>query len=177
VLRLAAAPGQRIQPPVRTLHEIPVCYGEEYGPDLDAVARFGGCTAEDVMRLHSERTYRVYMMGFLPGFAYLGKVNERIALGRHEIPRMQVAAGSVAIAGFQTGIYPLDTPGGWRVIGRTWITAFDPARPEPSLLQAGDLVRFVPVSRDSYLAALSRKSDHGECCSGGSLDQPNGRRV
>jgi len=157
VLGRAVAPDKRIQPPVRALHEIPVCYGEEYGPDLDAVARFGGCTGEDVVRLHSERTYRVYMMGFLPGFAYLGKVNERIAIGRHETPRMQVAAGSVAIAGFQTGIYPLDTPGGWRVIGRTWITPFDPARPEPSLLQAGDRVQFVPISRKAYLDARGSK--------------------
>jgi inhibitor of KinA len=155
-LSRGVAPDTRIQPPIRALHEIPVCYGDEYGPDLDDVARFGGCTGEDVVRLHSERTYRVYMMGFLPGFAYLGKVNERIAMGRHETPRMQVAARSVAIAGFQTGIYPLDAPGGWRVIGRTWITPFDPARPEPSLLQAGDMVRFAPISRQSYREAVER---------------------
>lgn len=140
-------------------HEIPVCYGEELGPDLEDVARFAKCAAEDVVRLHSEPTYRVYMIGFLPGFAYLGKVDERIGIGRHETPRMRVAAGSVAIAGFQTGIYPMDSPGGWHVIGRTWLRPFDLRRREPSLFRAGDTVRFVSVDRSAYLDAESRQSD------------------
>lgn len=133
------------------LHEIPVCYGDEFGPDLEAVARFARCSTEEVVRLHSERTYRVYMIGFLPGFAYLGKLDERIGMSRHETPRMRVEAGSVALAGFQTGIYPVDSPGGWRVIGRTWVRPFDLQRPEPSLFRPADMVRFLPVSRAAYL--------------------------
>ena len=132
------------------LHEIPVCYEDEFGPDLEDVARFARCSAEEVVRLHSEHTYRVYLIGFLPGFAYLGKVDERIGMGRQETPRMRVAAGSVAIAGFQTGIYPIDSPGGWRIVGRTWVRPFNLQRPEPSLFRPGDMVRFLPVSRAAY---------------------------
>jgi KipI family sensor histidine kinase inhibitor len=134
-------------------HEIPVCYGDEFGPDLGDVADFGGCAEDEVIRLHSEPAYRVYMMGFLPGFAYLGSVPEQIRMGRLAAPRLRVRAGSVAIAGLQTGVYPLDAPGGWRIIGRTWIKPFDAERPKPWLFQAGDTVRFVPVGRAEYLAA------------------------
>lgn len=140
------------------VHEIPVCYGDEFGPDLEDVARFARCSTEEVVRLHSGRTYRVYMLGFLPGFAYLGKVDERIGMGRHEAPRMRVQAGSVAIAGFQTGIYPVDSPGGWRVVGRTWVRPFDLRRPEPSLFRPGDMVRFLPVSRAAFLEGSRRAS-------------------
>jgi KipI family sensor histidine kinase inhibitor len=93
------------------------------------------------------------MMGFLPGFAYLGSVSERIRMGRLEMPRLKVWAGSVAIAGQQTGVYPQDAPGGWRIIGRTWIRPFDTTRSNPWLFQAGDTVRFVPVSRAAYVGA------------------------
>ena len=158
MLTRAAASDGIARPPSAARHEIPVCYGDEFGPDLDDVARFARCTAEDVVRLHSEGIYRVYMMGFLPGFAYLGKVDERIAMGRHETPRMRVAAGSIALAGSQTGVYPMESPGGWRVIGRTWMRPFDLQRPEPSLFRAGDTVRFVPMSRASYLDALTRRA-------------------
>jgi len=154
-LRRAAKSDGAARPSAGVLHDIPVCYGEELGPDLGDVARFGQCTEDDVVRLHSERAYRIYMMGFLPGFPYLGTVNERIRIGRHETPRLRVAAGSVAIADFQTGIYPLETPGGWRVIGRTWIRPCDVRRPEPLLFHVGDRVRFVPVSRDVYFHASS----------------------
>lgn len=143
-------------------HEVPVCYGGEFGPDLEEVARFARCTEDDVVGLHSERTYRVYMMGFLPGFAYLGTVNARIGMGRHDTPRMRVPAGSVGIASFQTGIYPMDTPGGWQIIGRTWIRPFDLQRSEPWLFRARDGVRFVPVSRQAYLDAAAGKSGDGE---------------
>jgi KipI family sensor histidine kinase inhibitor len=138
----------------QTGHEIPVCYGDEFGPDLADVARFGACGEDEVVRLHCAPTYHVYMMGFLPGFAYLGSVPEQIRMGRLDTPRLRVQAGSVAIAGLQTGIYPLDAPGGWRVIGRTWIKPFDPQRRDPWLFRAGDSVRFVPVSRAAYLGAL-----------------------
>lgn len=123
--------------------EIPVTYGGSSGPDLAAVAEYAGCSEADVVRLHTGSTYRVYMLGFLPGFAYLGSVDRRIAMPRLETPRMRVAAGSVGIAGEQTGIYPYDTPGGWRVIGWTSTRVFDARRSEPFLLKAGDHVRFV----------------------------------
>jgi inhibitor of KinA len=125
--------------------EIPVCYGGEYGPDLDEVAAFAHCSADDVVRRHSESVYRVYMLGFLPGFAYLGAVDETIAMPRRQTPRPAVPAGSVGIAGRQTGVYPSDSPGGWRLVGRTPWRMFDAARPRPALLDAGDRVRFVPV--------------------------------
>jgi inhibitor of KinA len=132
------------------VHEIPVCYGGEYGPDLLDLARFAGCSEEDVVRRHSDPAYRVYMMGFLPGFAYLGTVDERLRMGRHETPRLRVPAGSVAIAGFQTGVYPLESPGGWRVIGRTWVKPYDERRTDPLLFRTGDEVRFVPVTADRF---------------------------
>jgi KipI family sensor histidine kinase inhibitor len=124
---------------------IPVSYGREAGPDLASVADFGGCSVEQVIRLHTAPVYRVYMLGFLPGFAYLGIVDRRIAMPRLDAPRVRVPAGSVGIAGTQTGIYPCDTPGGWRIIGRTVTKLFDPTRIEPFLLKAGDRVRFVAV--------------------------------
>ena len=125
--------------------DIPVNYGGEFGPDLRAVAEFARCSEADVVRLHSGTRYRVYMMGFLPGFAYMGSVDSRIAMPRLDTPRVRVAAGSVAIAAHQTGIYPCDTPGGWRIIGRTSTRLFDASRPEPFFLKAGDQVSFVPA--------------------------------
>lgn len=123
--------------------DVPVTYGGASGPDLSAVAEFGGCSEADVVRLHTQTDYRVYMLGFLPGFAYMGSVDARIAMPRLETPRLRVSAGSVGIAGSQTGIYPCDTPGGWRIIGHTSVKMFDSARSEPFLLKAGDRVRFV----------------------------------
>jgi inhibitor of KinA len=123
--------------------EIPVEYGGEHGPDLAAVAQFARCSEAEVVRLHTAVSYRVYMLGFLPGFAYMGPVDPRIAMPRLDAPRLRVAAGSVGIAGSQTGIYPCETPGGWRLIGRTRETMFDLTRHEPALLRAGDCVTFV----------------------------------
>jgi inhibitor of KinA len=123
--------------------EIPVTYG---GPDLDAVAAHAGCSAADVIKRHSDRTYRVYMLGFVAGFAYMGRVDPSIAMSRHRVPRERVPAGSVGIAGLQTGVYPVDSPGGWQLIGHTPTVMFDATRDRPSLLAAGDLVRFVPVA-------------------------------
>jgi inhibitor of KinA len=122
--------------------EIPVVYGGPSGPDLGTVAEFAHCSEADVVRLHTGVRYRVYMLGFLPGFAYMGSVDRRIAMARLDTPRLRVAAGSVGIAGEQTGIYPCETPGGWRVIGRTASKMFDAARAEPFLLKAGDYVKF-----------------------------------
>ena len=131
----------------RKVIEIPVQYGGEGGPDLAAVAQFAGCSERDVIARHSGRTYRVYMLGFVPGFAYLGRVDSSIAAPRHRVPRERVPAGAVGIAGGQTGVYPVDSPGGWQLIGRTDAVMFDANRERPSLLAPGDLVRFMPVTR------------------------------
>jgi len=125
--------------------DIPVTYGGEAGPDLPAVAEFARCSETEVVRLHTATTYHVYMLGFLPGFPYMGTIDARIALPRLETPRLRVPAGSVGIAGPQTGIYPTDSPGGWRIIGRTSVNLFDLSRREPFLLKAGDRVRFAAV--------------------------------
>jgi KipI family sensor histidine kinase inhibitor len=130
--------------PDRAPIEIPVSYGGVDGPDLDAVAEFAGCTPADVIERHSMRTYRVYMLGFVPGFAYMGRVDSSIAAPRHRIPRERVPVGSVGIAGGQTGVYPVVSPGGWQLIGRTSTVMFDANRAQPSLLSPGDLVRFTP---------------------------------
>jgi len=129
----------------RAVIEIPVNYGGDYGPDLDAVATFAGCSVDEVIKRHSGRTYRVYMLGFIPGFAYMGRVDPSLAAPRHRVPRERVPAGSVGIAGLQTGVYPVESPGGWQLIGHTTTMMFDANRDQPSLLSAGDLVRFVPA--------------------------------
>lgn len=130
--------------------EVPVCYEGELAPDLADVAAFGGCTRDEVVALHSARAYRVYMVGFVPGFAYLAEVDARIAAPRRPTPRTAVPRGSVAIAGGQTGVYPATTPGGWNIIGRTPLKPYDPARVEPFLFRVGDEVRFVPISRELF---------------------------
>jgi antagonist of KipI len=128
------------------LHEIEVLYGGESGPDLAPLARERGLSEEDVVRLHAGRPYAVLMLGFKPGFAYLGLLPEALDCSRLATPRVRVPAGSVAVAGRQTGIYPVASPGGWRLVGRTSRRLFDPFRAEPALLAAGDRVRFVPVA-------------------------------
>jgi KipI family sensor histidine kinase inhibitor len=132
--------------PPRTPIEIGVHYGGDAGPDLEAVAAHAGCSVAEVIARHAARTYRVYMLGFVPGFAYLGRVDSSIAAPRHRVPRERVPAGSVGIAGEQTGVYPVTSPGGWQLIGRTESMMFDPVRSRPSLLAPGDLVRFVPLA-------------------------------
>jgi len=127
--------------------EIPVRYGGEGGPDLPAVAQFAGVTQDEVVRLHASVVYRVYLIGFAPGFAYLGSVPAQIAAPRLTTPRLRVPAGSIGIAGRQTGIYPSATPGGWQLIGRTDVSLFNPRREPPTLLQPGDRVRFIPVTQ------------------------------
>jgi len=142
----AVVPDATTSVPVR----IPVCYGGELGPDLASVAVFAGMPEEEVVRVHSSATYRVFMLGFVPGFAYLGLVDERIAMPRHSTPRVRVPTGSVGIAGVQTGIYPTESPGGWQLIGRTPTRPFDPARSEPFLMKAGDSVQFYAIDRVEY---------------------------
>lgn len=129
---------------------IPVCYDLEFGPDLLDVARHARLTPTDVVRLHSSPTYLVYFLGFSPGFAYLGGLPEVLHTSRLATPRPLVAAGSVGIAGNQTGIYPFDSPGGWRVIGRTPWRMFDPQAAPPTRLQPGDCVKFSPIDRAAF---------------------------
>jgi len=130
--------------------EIPVLYGGDAGPDLAHVSAFAHRSAPEVIALHALVEYRVYMLGFSPGFPYMGRVPEPIAMPRLPTPRIKVPAGSVGIAGFQTGIYPIESPGGWRLIGRTPLRLYDPDRPAPFLFQPGDRVRFVPISQPDY---------------------------
>jgi antagonist of KipI len=124
--------------------DVPVIYGGDEGPDLAQVAAFARCSPETVIERHAVREYRVFMLGFLPGFAYLAPVDETIAMPRRATPRLSVPAGSVGIAGLQTGVYPRDSPGGWQIIGRTTEKLFDPDGRPPALLAPGDHVRFVP---------------------------------
>ena len=131
-------------------HTVPVCYGGDFGPDLAAVAAFAECSKARVIKTHGAAVYRVYMLGFLPGFAYMGPVDERIAMPRRESPRLRVPAGSVGIAGRQTGVYPVLAPGGWQLIGRTPVKPFDLERSQPFLLAPGDRVRFEAVSESEY---------------------------
>ena len=132
---------------------VPVCYGGEHGPDLEEVARFASCSPEEVVRLHTAVVYRVYMLGFVSGFAYLGRVDARIAMPRRQSPRLRVPTGSVGIAGVQTGVYPTETPGGWRLIGRTPLRPFSADREPPFLFKPGDAVTFQPIDPSSYAAA------------------------
>lgn len=134
---------------------VPVLYGGEEGPDLQAVADHNGLTAEEVVRRHSGRDYYCYMLGFTPGFPYLGGMDESIATPRLAKPRTRIPAGSVGIAGKQTGIYPIDSPGGWQLIGRTPLRLFDPTACEPFLADAGLWIRFKPISRSDF-EALAR---------------------
>ena len=137
--------------------EVPVCYGGAYGEDLPAVARHAGLSEEEVIRLHSGRTYRIYMLGFLPGFPYLGGLDERLFTPRRETPRTRIPAGSVGIGGQQTGIYPMESPGGWQLIGRTPLCLFAPGRTLP--YAAGDSIRFVPIDEREFarIAAQERE--------------------
>jgi len=130
--------------------QIPVCYGGQFGPDLEYVAEHNNLTVDEVIEIHSGGQYLVYMIGFAPGFPYLGGMSEKIAAPRRQSPRTAIPAGSVGIAGMQTGVYPITTPGGWQLIGRTPLELFRPNDNPPSLLQAGDIVQFYPISHEEY---------------------------
>ena len=139
--------------------DVPVCYGGTYGEDLPAVARHAGLSEEEVIRLHSGRTYRIYMLGFLPGFPYLGGLDERLFTPCLPSPRTRIPAGSVGIGGEQTGIYPMESPGGWQLIGRTPLCLFAPGRELP--YAAGDSIRFVPIdAREFERLAAREREDH-----------------
>ncbi len=129
---------------------IPVCYDLDFGPDLPDVAQHAGLSPEEIVRQHSAPTYLVYFLGFSPGFVYLGGLPEPLRTPRLATPRPSIAAGSIGIAGGQTGIYPVDSPGGWRLIGRTPVRMFDPEATPPTRLQPGDRMRFSPIDRATF---------------------------
>lgn len=129
---------------------IPVCYEGEFGADIDFVASNCNLSVAEVIQIHSSASYRVYMIGFVPGFAYMGGMDKRLSTPRRQQPRASVPAGAVGIAGEQTGIYPLEIPGGWQIIGQTPLKIFDANRPEPALLKAGDEIRFEPITVERF---------------------------
>ena len=145
-----------------TIVHLPVLYGGEFGPDLEFVARNAGMDIDEVIDLHSGTEYPVYMMGFTPGFPYLGGMSESIATPRLSTPRGIIPAGSVGIAEAQTGVYPIESPGGWRLIGRTPLRLFDVTRTPPSLIDAGDCVRFVPLSGEDEYRHIEGEVASGE---------------
>lgn len=141
--------------------EIPVCYGGDYGPDIGSFSE-DGLSTEDVIEMHSNKEYIVYMLGFMPGFPYLGGLDEKLHKGRLETPRVRIPAGSVGIGGKQTGMYPFESPGGWNLLGRTPVPLFDGRRDEPILYQAGDRIVYRSISEDEYkeIEALAEKGEY-----------------
>lgn len=132
--------------------EIPVCYGGEFGPDIEFVAEHNHLSVQEVIDIHSSGEYLVYMIGFAPGFPFLGGMSEKIATPRRSSPRLVIPVGSVGIAGSQTGAYPIETPGGWQLIGRTPAALFCPQNHPPTLLDAGNMVKFKPITLEEYNA-------------------------
>jgi inhibitor of KinA len=130
--------------------EIPCCYGGSFGEDLPDMEKLTGLSSKEIIQIHSGTDYLVYMLGFLPGFVYLGGLDERIHAPRLTTPRVKIPAGAVGIGGSQTGVYPLESPGGWRLIGSTPIRMYDPDREEPFLCNAGDYIRFCPIEEADY---------------------------
>ena len=150
-IRKIAERANRVRGPKTRLLEIPVCYGDEFGPDLEEVARIHGLHPSEVVAIHSSPTYHAYFLGFAPGFAYLGDVPAQIATPRLETPRREVPVGSVAIAEQQTAVYPFATPGGWRLIGRTPLPMFQVDRDPMATIRIGDKVKFRVISRKQFL--------------------------
>ncbi len=144
--------------PKPKLRRIPAVYGGPYGPDLNFVAEYHRISPEEVVRLHTSKPYFIYMIGFMPGYPYMGELPEALIMPRLKTPRLSVPKGSVAIAQKQTGIYSMESPGGWQVIGRTPVELFDPEKNPPALLQMGDLVQFYPISEEEYKEWKNRKN-------------------
>jgi len=144
-------------PPSKVV-EIPVCYGKAYGPDIETVARTNDITTDDVIKIHSESEYLIYMVGFTPGFPFLGGLSDKLFTPRLETPRLKVPKGSVGIANNQTGVYPIESPGGWQLIGKTPLNLFDPNRSNPLLYQAGDKIKFKPISELKFEEILKKET-------------------
>lgn len=144
---------------IKRIVKVPVCYGGDYGPDMDTVMNHSGLSEEEVISIHSAHDYLIDMLGFLPGFAYLGGLDPRLHTPRLTVPRTVIEAGSVGIGGTQTGVYPLASPGGWQLIGRTPIKTYDPTREEPILYAAGDYLRFVPISESEFVRIEASVAD------------------
>ena len=134
----------------KRVFEIPVCYGGKFGPDIQTIADHAGLTEEEVISIHSSCDYLIYMLGFLPGFCYLGGLDERIHTPRLANPRMAIPAGSVGIGGSQTGIYPMESPGGWQLMGKTPVKTYDPDREVPILVNAGEYIHFYPIDEAEF---------------------------
>ncbi len=134
----------------KCIHLVPCCYGGDYGEDLAGMEKLTGLSGDEIIRIHAGTDYKIYMLGFLPGFVYLGGMDERIAAPRLDEPRVAIPAGSVGIGGKQTGVYPIASPGGWRLIGTTPVKFYDPDREKPILCNAGEYIRFLPISPEEY---------------------------
>lgn len=149
-LMAAAKLADSMELPPAEVVEIPVLYNRETGPDLAFVAEHSGKSIDEVIKIHTSTEYLIYMLGFTPGFPYLGGMSKEIATPRLQSPRIKIPGGSVGIAGEQTGVYPIDSPGGWQLIGRTPVKLYDPSRETPILLHAGQYIRFVAISEQEY---------------------------
>lgn len=159
-LRILLSELDEIEAPAPRMVEIPVCYGGEFGPDLGFVAQHNDLSEEEVIEIHTGGTYRVHMIGFAPGFPFIGGMSEKIAAPRRESPRLRIPERTVGIAGMQTGVYPIETPGGWQLIGRTPLRLFRPDRDIPSLLQAGDEIRFTQIDEAAYREQEAKPDAH-----------------
>lgn len=139
-----------IQAKTKRILQIPCCYGSHFGPDLAELERYTGLTRDEIIALHSSVDYKIFMLGFLPGFVYLGGLDKRLEAPRLSTPRIKIPRGSVGIGGSQTGVYPLDSPGGWRLIGSTPVEFYQPEKKEPVLCSAGEYIRFIPINSSDY---------------------------
>ena len=163
--------------PAPVVTHIPVVYGGTHGPDLKTVATHSGYTEEEVIRIHSNPDYVIYMLGFTPGFPYLGGMDQRIAAPRLKTPRERIRGGSVGIADRQTGIYSIDSPGGWQIIGWTPVQLFQPEAVVPFLLKAGEYLRFVPVSMDDCEAVQAQIAAGTYRCRATQLEEGDGKEA
>lgn len=163
-LMAAAKLADSMELPPAEVVEIPVLYNRETGPDLAFVAEHSGKSIDEVIKIHTSTEYLIYMLGFTPGFPYLGGMSKAIATPRLQSPRIKIPGGSVGIAGEQTGVYPIDSPGGWQLIGRTPVKLYDPNRETPILLNAGQYIRFVAIDEQEYARIASAvKEDSYRC--------------
>lgn len=173
VARLEQLEEAAMPQPVQRIYEIPVLYGGEYGPDLETVAKTNRLSPQAVIRLHTAPDYLIYMLGFLAGFPYLGGMDERIATPRLETPRIRIEGGSVGVAGGQTGIYPVASPGGWQLIGRTPLRLYDPQRVPATLLEAGGYVRFRAINEAEFADLAARVAQGEQCCKSWEMEHGN----